>query len=112
MYPYMLDAAGAGKITYERVVELCSTNVARIFGCESKGAIAVGKDADIVIYDRDKDFMVSVSNMHSDYDHTIWEGKKLHGYPVQTYLRGKLVYDNGQYVGTPGMGDFVKRTPR
>ena len=112
MYPYMLDAAGAGKITYEKVVELCSTNVARIFGCESKGAIAVGKDADIVIYDRDKDFTVSVSNMHSDYDHTIWEGKKLHGYPVQTYLRGKLVYDNGQYVGTPGMGDFVKRMPR
>ena len=100
LYPYMLDAANSGKITFERAVELCSTNV------------AVGKDADIVIYDKDKDFTISVSNMHSDYDHTIWEGKKLHGYPVQTYLRGKLVYDNGDFVGTPGMGDYVKRSHR
>lgn len=112
LYPYMLDAANSGKITFERAVELCSTNVAKIFGCDNKGAIAVGKDADIVIYDKDKDFTISVSNMHSDYDNTIWEGKKLHGYPVQTYLRGKLVYDNGDFVGTPGMGDYVKRSHR
>ncbi len=112
LYPYMLDAANSGKITFERAVELCSTNVAKIFGCDNKGAIAVGKDADIVIYDKDKDFTISVNNMHSDYDHTIWEGKKLHGYPVQTYLRGKLVYDNGDFVGTPGMGNYVKRSHR
>ena len=111
LYPYMLDAANSGKITFERAVELCSTNVAKIFGCDNKGAIAVGKDADIVIYDKDKDFTISVSNMHSDYDHTIWEGKKLHGYPIQTYLRGQLIYDNGEFVGKPGMGKFIKRKP-
>lgn len=110
LYPYMLDAANAGKISFERVVEVCSTNVAKIFGCDNKGAIAIGKDADIVIYDKDKDYTISVDNMHSDYDHTIWEGKKLHGYPVQTYLRGQLVYDNGEYVGTPGMGKYIKRS--
>ncbi|MDY5112494.1 MAG: dihydropyrimidinase, partial [Bilifractor sp.] len=76
------------------------------------GAVEIGKDADLVIYDPNKDYTISVNNMHSDYDHTIWEGKKLHGYPVQTYLRGKLVYDNGEYVGTPGDGKFVKREPR
>ena len=112
LYPYMLDAANSGKISFEKVVEVCSTNVAKIFGCENKGAIAVGKDADIVLYDKDKDFTISVSNMHSDYDHTIWEGKKLHGYPVQTYLRGKLVYDNGEFVGEPGTGEYVKRVPK
>ena len=69
----------------------------------------MGKDADIVIYDKNKDFTISVSNMHSDYDHTIWEGKQLHGYPVQTYLRGNLVYDNGEFTGMPGKGQFVKR---
>lgn len=109
LYPYMLDAANAGKISFEKVVEVCSTNVAKIFGCKDKGSIAIGKDADIVIYDKDKDFTISVDNMHSDYDHTIWEGKKLHGYPVQTYLRGQLVYDNGEYVGKPGIGKYVKR---
>lgn len=112
LYPYMLDAANSGKISFSQVVALCSTNPARIFGCKDKGALQVGKDADIVIYDKDKDFTISVSNMHSDYDHTIWEGKKLHGYPVQTYLRGNLVYDNGEFVGKPGMGKFVKRVPK
>ena len=107
----MLDAANAGKISFEKVVEVCSTNVAKIFGCGNKGAIAVGKDADIVIYDPEKDFTISVNNMHSDYDHTIWEGKKLHGYPVKTFVRGELVYEDGKYVGTPGSGKYVKRTP-
>ncbi|MDD6339097.1 MAG: dihydropyrimidinase [Butyrivibrio sp.] len=111
LYPYMLDAANSGKITFERAVEVCSTNPAKIFGCSNKGSLAIGKDADIVIYDPEKDFTISVNNMHSDYDHTIWEGKKVHGYPLQTYLRGKLVYDNGEYVGTPGDGKYVHRVP-
>lgn len=112
LYPYMLDAANAGKITFEKAVEVCAANPARIFGCESKGSLAVGKDADIVIYDRDKDFTVSVRNMHSHYDHTIWEGKALHGYPVRTYLRGNLVYADGEFTGKPGTGRFVKRSTR
>ncbi|MCI1959282.1 MAG: dihydropyrimidinase [Clostridia bacterium] len=112
LYPYMLSAATDGKITYNRVVELCSTNPAKIFGCTKKGSLTVGKDADIVIYDPTKDFTISVKNMHSDYDHTIWEGKTVHGYPVQTYVRGKLVFDNGNFVGEPGYGQFVKREPR
>lgn len=111
LYPYMLDAANSGKLSFEKVVEVCATNPAKLFGCENKGAIAIGKDADLVIYDKDKEFTISVANMHSDYDHTIWEGKKLHGYPVQTYLRGNLVYDNGEFVGTPGMGQYIKRIP-
>lgn len=109
LYPYILSAANNGKITFNRAVELCSFNPAKIFGCTEKGSIAVGKDADVVIYDPNKDFTISVNNMHSDYDHTIWEGKTLHGYPVQTYVRGNLVYDNGEFVGKPGLGQFVKR---
>ncbi len=112
LYPYMLAAANAGKISFERAVELCSANPAKIFGCADKGSLSVGKDADIVIYDTKKDVTIHVDNMHSDYDHTIWEGKELHGYPVQTYLRGNLVYDNGEFVGTPGMGKYVKRVSR
>lgn len=112
LYPYMLDAAGAGKLSFERVVELCATNPARIFGCDSKGSLTVGKDADIVIYDKDKDFTISVESMHSDCDHTIWEGKQLHGYPVKTFVRGNLVYDDGEFVGAPGLGEYVKRSPR
>ena len=112
LYPYMLSAANEGKLSFNNVVELCSTNPAKIFGCTQKGSITVGKDADIVIYDPSKDFTISVDNMHSDYDHTIWEGKTLYGYPVKTFVRGNLVYDNGEFVGKIGLGEFVKRIGR
>lgn len=112
LYPYMLDAANRGKIPFERAVALCATNVAKIFGCDDKGSLSIGKDADIVIYDKNKDFTVTIDKMHTNCDHTIWEGKQLHGYPVQTYLRGNLVYDDGDFVGKAGMGKFVKRSPR
>jgi len=112
LYPYMLSAANEGKITFNQAVSLCSTNPAKIFGCSNKGSLVAGKDADIVIYDKDKEFTISVSNMHSDYDHTIWEGKTLKGYPVQTFVRGKLVYDNGEFVGEVGYGQYIKREKR
>lgn len=112
LYPYMLAAANEGKISFNRAVELCSYNPSKIFGCTQKGSITVGKDADIVVYDCDKDFTVSVASMHSDYDHTIWEGKQFHGYPVMTFSRGRLVYKDGDFVGEPGWGRFVKRAGR
>jgi dihydropyrimidinase len=112
MYPYMLGAANSGKITFNKAVEVCAANPAKLFGCADKGSLAVGKDADIVVYDPTKDFTITCGAMHSDYDHTIWEGVSLHGYPVQTYLRGSLVYDDGKFVGKPGSGTFVKREPR
>lgn len=108
MYPYMLSAANEGKISFTKAVELCSANPAKIFGCKDKGSISVGKDADIVIYDPSVDFTITNDKMHSDCDHTIWEGITVHGYPIQTYSRGKLVYDNGEFVGEKGWGKFVK----
>ena len=113
LYPYMLDAANRGRITFNKAVELCSTNVAKIFGCApQKGTIAPGSDADIVIYDPNKKFVISKDNMHSDIDHTIWEGVELTGYPVMTFSRGKLVFKDGEFLGTPGHGQFVKRKGR
>ncbi|QEK11792.1 dihydropyrimidinase [Crassaminicella thermophila] len=109
LYPYMLSEANKGRISFNKVVEVCSTNVAKIFGCApQKGTIAAGSDADIVIYDPNKKFVVSKENMHSDVDHTIWEGIELKGYPVMTFSRGKLVYKDGQFLGTPGHGQFIK----
>ena len=112
MYPYMLSAANTGRIKFEQVVKMCAENPARICGCTEKGSLTVGKDADIVIYDPEKKFTIHQSNMHSDYDHTIWEGTELTGYPVKTYSRGRLVYDNGEFVGEAGWGRFVKRKAR
>ena len=65
MYPYMLSAANEGRLPFTKVVEICSTNPAKIFGCKEKGSLAIGKDADIVIYDKDIDFTITNDKMHS-----------------------------------------------
>lgn len=108
MFPYMLSAANEGKITFEKAVELCCENPAKIFGCTDKGSIEAGKDADIVVYDPTTEFTITNDKMHSDCDHTVWEGIKLKGYPEKTFSRGKLVYDKGEFVGEKGWGRFVK----
>ncbi len=109
MYPYILSEANKGRISFNKAVELCSANPAKIFGCSpQKGTIAVGSDADIVIYDPSKRFTVSKENMHSDVDYTIWENCEMTGYPVMTFSRGKLVFKDGSFTGEPGWGRFVR----
>jgi dihydropyrimidinase len=109
LYPYMLSQANKGLLSFERVVELCSTNPAKIFGiAEKKGSIAPGKDADIVLYDPKREFTITQKNMHSTIDYTIWEGTKLTGYPVRTYSRGSLIYKDGEFFGKAGQGRFIK----
>ncbi|WP_320129750.1 dihydropyrimidinase [uncultured Sphaerochaeta sp.] len=110
MYPYMLNAANVGKISFNKAVELCASNPAKLFGCKQKGSLAVGKDADIVLYDPKKAVTITNEEMHSDCDHTIWEGIPLTGYPVATYLRGQLVYQDGKFLGKKGMGHFISRS--
>lgn len=109
MYPYLLNAAGRGMISFARAVELCSANPAKIFGCETKGAVEPGRDADIVLYDPKKEFTISVDKMHSNIDYTIYEGMKLKGYPVLTMSRGRTVYRDGEFVGEAGYGKLVRR---
>ena len=109
MYPYMLSEANKGRISFNKAVEVCSFNAAKIFGCApQKGTIAVGSDADIVIYDPDKKFVVTKRNMHSDVDYTIWENYEMTGYPILTFSRGKLVFEEGKFTGKPGWGKFIK----
>lgn len=110
-YPYLLSAAHDGRLTYERVVQVCAENPAKIFGCSQKGSIQVGKDADLVIYDPQMTVTGGPDIMHTACDHSIWDGYEYHGYPVQTYLRGKLVAEHGIYIGQAGDGRFVKRSP-
>jgi dihydropyrimidinase len=112
MYPYMLSEANKGHTSFSKVVELCSTNVAKIFGlAHRKGAVEVGRDADIVVYDTKKRFTVTNKGMHGATDHTIWEGAELKGYPEATYSRGRLVFKDGKFLGEKGGGAFVKCKP-
>lgn len=113
LYPYMLSEANKGKISFNKVVELCAANPAKIFGCaEQKGTIAPGIDADLVIYDPEQKYTITQEKMHSNIDHTIWEGVQLKGYPAVTFSRGRLVYKDGNFLGESGWGNFVKRKIR
>ncbi|HPR23917.1 MAG TPA: dihydropyrimidinase [Bacillota bacterium] len=113
MYPYILSEANKGRISFNRAVEISASNPAKLFGLDHlKGAIEVGLDADIVIYDPKKNLTVNnKKNMHGDLDHTIWEGANLKGYPVATYSRGKLVFDGKKFVGEKGYGKLIKCKP-
>lgn len=106
-YPYMLGMAVDGEISYTDVVKLCCYNPARYFGCDKKGDIQVGKDADLVIFDPKGSFTASVDNMHTSADYTIWEGVKTSGKIEMTISKGKVVSKNGEFCGTVGTGKFV-----
>ncbi|KAL0241730.1 hypothetical protein GEMRC1_006965 [Eukaryota sp. GEM-RC1] len=110
-YPFMLSEANKGTISFNKAVEVCSTNVAKEFGIPNKGDIVPGFDADFVIYDPTIDFTVTLDSMHSNVDHTVWEGVKLKGYPIMTFSRGVLSFDHGKFVGEQGHGNFVERIP-
>ena len=92
-----------------------STGTARMFGMKDKGEIAVGKDADIVVFDPKQKFTITRKKLHMNVDYTPYEGMTVTGMPMQVYSRGKKVAewkkDRVQFVGTLGHGRFVKREP-
>jgi len=99
-----------GHFSMEKFVELTATNPAKIFGMyPQKGTIAVGSDADIVVFDPNKEMTISVDNLHENVDYTPYEGFTVKGYPVATFSRGDLVAKDGEYVGTEARGQLIRR---
>jgi dihydropyrimidinase len=100
----------AGRISLQRMVELLSTNPAKYFGLyPRKGTIAVGADADIVVFDPEKKVTISASTHHSKCDYNLYEGTEVTGSPELVLLRGKVLVDGDELVAEPGVGQFVKR---
>jgi len=91
--PVMLnDGVNRGRISLQRLVEVCCENPARIFGIyPKKGVIAPGSDADLVAVDLNRKVTVSNEMIHSSAGWTLWEGKEMKGWPVMTMLRGKVI---------------------
>jgi dihydropyrimidinase len=99
-----------GKISKERWVEVCCTTPARMFGLYGKkGVIAAGADADIVIYDPNGHTTISVETHHMNMDYSAWEGYEIDGHVDTVMSRGRVIIDGGQYLGSKGDGQFVKR---
>ena len=99
-----------GRISLNRFVELTSTAPAKLFGLfPKKGTIAVGSDADIVLFDPGEQHVISAKNQHSNCDFTLFEGKRVTGKVRQVMLRGELIVDSDQWLGEAGGGRFVSR---
>ena len=101
-----------GRITMNRFVELCSTTPAKMFGLfPRKGTIAVGSDADIVVFDPDKRATLGVKTLHMKVDYNPYEGRTVHGAPSTVVANGNVIIEGDKFVGKKGNGRFLKRGP-
>jgi dihydropyrimidinase len=99
-----------GRLSLNRMVELLATNPAKLFGLyPRKGTVAVGSDADLVIFDPEKRVTISAATHHSKSDYSLYEGTEVTGAPEVVLLRGRVLVENGGLVASPGIGRFVKR---
>ncbi len=104
------QGVAAGELTLPRWVELCSTTPARMFGLyPRKGVIAPGADADIVVYDPDRPWTISVDNHHMRLDYSAYEGIEVAGRVDTVLSRGRVIVRNDQYEGTKGDGKYLRR---
>jgi dihydropyrimidinase len=101
-----------GRISLNRFVELCSTTPAKMFGLfPRKGTIAVGSDADIVIFDPSRTTKLSVKTLHMKVDYNPYEGTTVQGSPSAVISRGEVIIDGDKFVGRKGGGQFLRRGP-
>jgi dihydropyrimidinase len=99
-----------GRIDLQRFVALTATNNARIYGLHPrKGAIAVGADADIAIWDPEKRVTIANANLHHNVDYTPFEGLEVQGWPETVLSRGEVVVEAGDLKGEPGRGIFLEQ---
>ncbi|MBI4182378.1 MAG: dihydropyrimidinase [Proteobacteria bacterium] len=101
-----------GRISLNTFVALSATNAAKLYGLyPRKGTIAVGADADIAIWDPEREVTISVGLLHDGMDYTPYEGMRVRGWPVVTICRGEVVCRDFAFVGRAGRGNFLACEP-
>ncbi len=98
-----------GRLSLQQFVALTATNPARLYGLyPKKGTIAIGADADLVIWDTSTKRTITNSMLHHEVDYTPYEGIEVGAWPATTLSRGRVVWDGTNYLGTAGGGEFLK----
>jgi len=104
------NGVNGGRYDINRFVAITATNPAKAHGLyPRKGTIAVGSDADIVLWDLNKEHTISAKTHHMNVDYNAYEGMKVKGWPVRTILRGKSIVIDGEWKQEKGAGQFIKR---
>ena len=104
-----LNAANEGKVSLDTVVRITSYNAAKIFNVyPRKGVIQPGSDADIVIFDANREQTISNDTTYTKVGWTPYHGRKVKGVPIRTILRGTTVMEDGKIIAKPGNGQLVK----
>jgi dihydropyrimidinase len=99
-----------GKFSANRFVQLVSTAPAKLFGLyPRKGTVAVGSDADLIVFDADEQQTISVKTHHMRVDYSMFEGTRVKGVTKTVLSRGRVIVENGKFVGKVGAGEFLKR---
>jgi dihydropyrimidinase len=99
-----------GRLTLNQWVDVCSSGPARVYDLyPRKGALVPGADADIVLFDPEKQVTLSTNVLHENVDYTPYDGFELTGYPVKTILRGQLIAENGEFTAEGHKGRFIAR---
>ncbi|MGR3468406.1 MAG: amidohydrolase family protein, partial [Shimia sp.] len=101
-----------GRLTPNEFVAVTSTNIAKVLNCyPKKGAVLVGADADLVVWDPEKSKTITAASQQSAIDYNVFEGKEVTGLPRFTLTRGKVAVYDGEVRTEEGHGKFVKRSP-
>jgi dihydropyrimidinase len=98
-----------GYLTLQQWVDVCCTAPARLAGFACKGEILPGYDADLVVFDPQRERVLSTESLHEAADWTPYEGTAVRGWPQTTIRRGDVIVEDGQFVGRAGDGRFVAR---
>ena len=111
MLPALITEGKPRGLSYNKMAELTSWTAARRFGLHGKGDIAPGFDADIVLVDPNKSFVAGNKESESDQGYSVFEGMEMSASVTSTFLRGRLIYDNGKAIGKP-QGQYLHRPYR
>lgn len=104
------EGVAKGRLSLERFAEVFSTNPARLMGLyPRKGVIAPGSDADLAVWDPELERTIALDDLHHESDYSPWEGWRVHGWPVATILRGKVVVEDGALLGSRDDGRWLPR---
>jgi dihydropyrimidinase len=101
------EGVGKGRMTLERFAEVTAATPARLYGLESKGVIAEGFDADLVVWNPKRQVTISTGVLHDGIDYTPYEGVAVTGWPATTIVRGAVVVEDGELRGAPGHGRLM-----